>query len=291
MKRLTYKIILATVLAASALSSQLCVAKGFHLSTKQMEEVINIANAINVLRPRLEESKYLEYAMGIHKAASHYGIDPMVLIAITQQETSFREELPEGAAGEIGICQIRKMWLANPNFIREFKIQKISDLKKPAKSFIFAAWILKGLQIQVTKGSLPYWSYYNSVRFENRFKYFLGVNRHIATLKRFDPQENRLVASIDSARRVPQLAKPAKKASNVNLSQNDLGTGGNRWIPDAFRRIEAQQADREIQSIPADNNVRPAAYRSRRRASVSAALIRAAVDLDAGIFGNKPVQD
>lgn len=149
-------------------------------SVKQMQEVISIAKFINLLNPNLEESKYLEYAGFIYEAADKYSIDPMVLIAIAQQETGFRENLPEGKAGEIGILQIRKMWLNNSHFVREFKKQNIVDLKNPAKSFLFAAWILKGLQGSSTsKDSLPYWSYYNSVHFESRFKYFLAVNRNI----------------------------------------------------------------------------------------------------------------
>jgi hypothetical protein len=292
---------IALILILCASVSQAASSPRFHLSAKQMEEVINIANAINVLNPRLEESKYLEYAMGIHRAAMKYSIDPMVLIAITQQETTFREGLPEGKAGEIGICQIRKMWLSQGTFIKEFKKQSIAELKKPAKSFMFAAWILKGLQGTINKGSLPYWSYYNSVRFENRFKYFLGVNRYIATLRRFDPSETRLVASADPARPANiQATKPAvKKASNVNLAKNDFPTSrpseqsakGNRWIPDAIVRVQAQQTqEREIQSLPV-SNVRPAVNTTNRRRAVSAALIRAAVELNAGDIFPRALQD
>lgn len=152
-----------------------------------MREVVKVARAINIIQPFLEDSKYVEYALGIHRAAKKYDIDPNVLIAITQQETNFRENLPEGKAGEIGICQIRKQWLKHPQFKVEFKKASIRDLRKPSKSFFFAAWILRDLKNSITSGTLPYWSFYNARKFENRLKYFMSVNKHIAVLKRHEP--------------------------------------------------------------------------------------------------------
>ena len=261
-----------------------------------MQEVINIANAINLLNPGLDESKYLEYAVGIHHAAAKYGIDPRVIIAIAQQETGFRENLPEGKAGEIGIIQIRKMWLNNPKFTHEFKKQTIADLKKPAKSFLYAAWILKGLQGETGKGSLPYWSYYNSVRFENRFKYFLAVNRNIATLRSFDPFENRLVASNEAttaklvAAQKEPVAVVARNESPAPAlaapSNEDSAANENRWIPDAIRRVQKRE---QAQPVSNSNTV---ARRTVGRSMASPALIRAAMELDAGsVFGQQPLQD
>ena len=158
------------------------------VTTQTMQDVVKIARAISVVQPPLDDGKYLEYAYGIYRASKKYNVEPSVLISITKQETSFREDLPEGAAGEIGICQIRKMWLKQAKFKREFGAKTIRDLKKPSRSFLFAAWILKELKSQTTvsKGSLPYWSYYNAVRFSPRLKYFLAVNKNIAMLKKND---------------------------------------------------------------------------------------------------------
>jgi hypothetical protein len=287
MKRTPLKFILA--IAIFLLSSREGMAQQrFHLSTKQMQEVINIANAINMLNPILDEGKYLEYAVGIHHASTKYGIDPMVLIAIAQQETGFRENLPEGKAGEIGIIQIRKMWLKNPQFFREFKKQSIADLKKPAKSFLFAAWILKGLQGTTSKGSLPYWSYYNSVRFENRFKYFLAVNRNIATLRSFDPFENRIVASTDTTVAKTTEAKVARNGAPViSASADNSAAIANRWIPAAVRQV--QKKEQAQPSLYSGNTV---ARRTVGRSMASPALIRAAMELDAGgVFQQQPLQD
>lgn len=175
--------------AISFLIAPICFATLSDVTTQTMQDVVKIARAISVVQPTLDDGKYLEYAYGIYRASKKYNVEPSVLISITKQETSFREDLPEGAAGEIGICQIRKMWLKQPKFKREFGANKtIRDLKKPSRSFLFAAWILKELKSQtvVTKGSLPYWSYYNAVRFSPRLKYFLAVNKNIAMLKKND---------------------------------------------------------------------------------------------------------
>ncbi len=251
----SFKNSLSLILATLIISvPSLSLAKKFHLSGIEMEEVIQIANAINVVNPHLEEGKYLEYAMGIHRAALKYSVEPTVLIAIAQQETGFREALPEGAAGEIGIIQIRKMWLKNKKFVAEFKNQSINDLKKASKSFMFAAWILKGLRGQIQQGgTLPYWSYYNSVRFENRFKYFLAVNRNIATLRQFDASawDSQMVATAEKDRapaqapmKVAQLSRPVPVAAPVVVKdpQGDRPVG-DRWIPDAIRRIQGNRSN------------------------------------------------
>jgi hypothetical protein len=193
------------------------------INARSMNDVLRIAKAIGVVQPYLDDTKYLEYAMGIYRAARRYGVEPSVLISITKQETSFREDLPEGAAGEIGICQIRKMWLKQKKFVREFGRQTIKDLKKPSKNFLFAAWILKELKKDYSKGSLPYWSYYNAVRFEPRLRYFVAVNKHVTTLKRNEHVfSERVIAESDNTPPVvvtpvpapaPQVSRPAVVAA------------------------------------------------------------------------------
>lgn len=168
------------------LFSSLSYAKWTDLKPSQMQDVVRIAKEISYLQPNLDEPKYIEYALGIYKASSKYGIDPEILIAITERETSFREDLPEGKAGELGICQIRKMWVHNKKFHKEFKHAVQKDLFHPSKSFMFAAWILKDLKMNANSNSLPFWSFYNAVRFEPRFRYFLTVNKNLAALRKYD---------------------------------------------------------------------------------------------------------
>lgn len=159
------------------------------LSSAQMLEVVRLARLIAFSQPNLHSSKYFEYAYGILMASHTYQIDPVLMVAITLQETSFRENLPEGRAGEIGICQIRKNWLRNTLFIKEFGRIKVKDLRNPTKSFLFAAWILKDIKvIERPSRTLPFWSFYNSRTFENRLKYFLSVNRTLVRLRRIEPE-------------------------------------------------------------------------------------------------------
>lgn len=249
--------------------------KALNFSASQLEEIMEIAKSIEALNPRLDDTKYMEYAVGVYKASKKYQIEPIVLVSIAQQETSFRENLPEGKAGERGICQIRKMWLKNPMFVKEFKAQTIADLEKPVKNFLFAAWILKDLKKSVAKGSLPYWSFYNAVRFENRFKYFLAVNRNIATLLRHDLAEKRAIEHQQSVaetkpvllppRKPVPMAEPARvitaqpllvsvpaprksqKVDSAAFSSDvqELITEGGTWIPDALRRMQKQKQDND----------------------------------------------
>lgn len=257
-----------------------------------MRDVLKIARAIRVVRPRLKEPKYFEYALGIYRASLKYNIEPSVLIAITQQETAFRQNLPEGRAGERGICQVLKSWLHNPKFKAEFKNAKLSDFADPSKSFMFAAWILADLKARITKGSLPYWSFYNANKFHNRFKYFLLVNKYVALLKKNEHLfDDRAIAAKEVSRALAKVSKPAPApkpvvappplimtASLAPLEAEDLPKPiptrkvdppakplPNYWIPDALRQLQLKQKAKQA----------------------SAELIRAAHELSAGnLFNN-----
>jgi hypothetical protein len=149
------------------------------------EEVIllqQIAENVKTLQPFLPKHKYSEYAVGIYKAARRYQIDPNLLVAIAHKESSFRNIHPVGRAGEVGLCQIRKMWIRNKNFRKEFPKAKVPDLRKPERTFLFAAWILHQLREKQPPDSLPYWSYYNSRILRYRRLYTNGINRHLTKI-------------------------------------------------------------------------------------------------------------
>lgn len=185
------------------------------LGPQALKDVLKIARAIQVVNKRLEDHKYLEYSVGIYRAAIRYNIEPSVLIAITQQETGFRENLPEGRAGEQGICQVLKSWLQNTKFKAEFRGAKPNDFHRPSKAFQFAAWILSDLKSRISKGTLPYWSFYNANKFHNRFKYFLAVNRYIAMLKQNEHLfDDRAIAAVD--------AGPQSKTSVVDVAPSPV---------------------------------------------------------------------
>ncbi|MBY0369434.1 transglycosylase SLT domain-containing protein [bacterium] len=152
-----------------------------------MQGALKIAQGIRVVQPSLSDAQYITYGIAIQRAAKRYGIHPSVLISIAQQESGFRTGLKEGPAGEIGICQVLKHWLKNPKFIREFGYLTIDDLNRPAFSFKAAAWILADLRDSSLSGPLPFWTYYNSREFKNRFKYYLKVSRNVAALRKGAP--------------------------------------------------------------------------------------------------------
>lgn len=209
-------------------------------SPEEWQAVQKIGDAIRTMQPRLTEQKNLEYASGIYRASKRYSIDPHLLVAIAHRESSFREGLPEGAAGELGICQIRKMWVKNPQLIEEFGKMREKDLLRPARSFMVAAWILSDLKEREKVGGLPYWSYYNSVKFHNRFKYYIPVSRMISQIKRLHgpwagtgfeddvtvlPSQKYWTPKTAPARR---MAAPSKK----------LPVSG--WIAAALRKLDQQ---------------------------------------------------
>ncbi len=153
-------------------------------TAKAMAEVVQIAKAISMVQPRLEEPKYIEYALGIYRASKKYGIEPDLIIAIAQQESSFKEKLREGKAGELGITQVLKRWVHNSKFRREFPTATHKTLLKPAESFLYTGWILAELKRREKHGTLPFWSFYNSRKFKNRIKYYVRVNKHMTRMAR-----------------------------------------------------------------------------------------------------------
>lgn len=205
-----------------------------------MQEVLKIAHGISVVQPNLTDAQYVSYAIAIHRASRKYTVHPSVLISITQQESGFRPNLPEGAAGEIGICQIIKSWLRNPNLIREFGKLTVADLKKPATSFKVAAWILSELKDASLNGPLPFWSFYNSREFKNRFKYFLKVSKNLSALRKHAPtvysdavmvaaseqlnnkEELRRTREVATERQLPDAVKAARMLHPKRLSQRTL---------------------------------------------------------------------
>lgn len=283
------------------------------LSHQAMKDVVKIARAINVVHPRLSEAKYLEYAVGIYRASVKYGIEPSVLIAITQQETAFRENLPEGAAGERGICQIIKSWLQNAKFKNEFKTAKLKDFNETGKSFMFAAWILKDLKARVTSGSLPYWSFYNANKFHNRFKYFLNVNKFVMKLKKKEHLfDDRAIAALELpetkaepvetskqsliARAMNIISQATPRQATVDVSPATASIAPNlpnwntqkvsaeekpapsHWIPDALKQIQLKNKAREA-SAP-------------EHKGMLANLMRAAAELNIlGTDPKKAIQD
>lgn len=156
-------------------------------------QIVRVAEEIHRLAPHLGANRVRTHAASILRASLRYHVEPQIMVAITFQESSFRENLPEGAAGELGICQIRKAWLAESSFRSEFPKATEASLKRSETSFTYEAWILSKYK---RKGDrMPYWSRYNSSNPEARSVYISLVNRHLRKLG-FDLKAERSVASL-----------------------------------------------------------------------------------------------
>lgn len=256
--------VLRTVVAIWALIS--CLSHGAlglsHLSRAEMQAVLNLAKSISHLQPKLSESKSVEYALGIYQAARKYSLEPGLLVAITHQETSFREDLPEGAAGEIGICQIRKAWVENKKFRDEFPTASVRDLGNPAKSFQFAAWILADLKESTRKGDpAPWWTYYNARKLRNRFKYYALVDKKLHRIKKlgpFMPAERALAtAAAERPAEKPMLAAAALPAEllgpRIEIRKEE---------PKKVEKAEPVTTKPQAQKLPASDGTKTESARS-----------------------------
>lgn len=244
------------------------------LTPDEMKEVLKISKNIALAKSTLPDSKKLEYAVGVFKASKSFNITPNLLIAIASQETSFRENLPEGKAGEFGITQIRKISIANPKLRKHFRLAKVKDLMSPEKAFLFSAWILKDLREHAPKSSIPFWSFYNAKGFQPRFKYFLAVNQKLSYLNKGIPfsreiEENiqingsasekswrpdvRLLATEYQTESNSAKKSEPPKADNSLITTASLNTGiaiePNGWIAQALKRLQHQPVDPNISSL------------------------------------------
>lgn len=254
----------------------------FQLSSNELESVAKIAKAISTVQPHLDDSKYLEYATGIYRASLEYGIDPLLLIAIAKRETSFRENLPEGAAGELGICQIRKMWVNNPAFKSEFGKVKEKDLLRPSKNFLFAAWILAELKDRIKTGTLPYWSFYNAVRFEPRLKYFVLVNKNLVDLKKehgdeVDLSEYRQTASFKPSK--IQTTKTWTPKSQPRKAKKQQLQPETSWIAAALKRLDAlDKKNNQAANSVKKRHLMPTTLQAAAELDVHSLLVRSVQD-------------
>ncbi|NBX76093.1 MAG: hypothetical protein EBQ92_06020 [Proteobacteria bacterium] len=189
--------------------------------------VEQIERAILWVKPTLPTNRISTYAKAIFKASQQFRIDPVTLIAIAHQESSFRENLPMGKAGELGMLQIRRNWVKNPKFMKAFKNVREQDLKNPEKAFTYAAWILKDLKKSGRSGKLPFWTYYNARKFENRLKYYLRVKRHLTAIE-VKKERFRMVAT-------SKMVKPTQRS----ISETPL-------VPVAVPTVQAREILNQI---------------------------------------------
>jgi len=166
---------------------------------------LSLARSIAQVHPYLPKRKRLRYSLAIVKAAKYYRVDPVLLAAMAYQESSFRENLGRGPAGEYGIAQICEHWLRKPDFVKRFGHRKPADLNNPFKAFHYMAWILSTLKNSVKSKTLPYWTHYNSKSYVHRLAYSRKVQRHLDRLEGPFRQNRKKISAIVARKRKKQL--------------------------------------------------------------------------------------
>lgn len=172
-----------------------------------------IEKAIQWINPHVSQERAERYAAAIVKAADRFDVEPLTLVAIAHQESSFRENLPLGRAGEVGMLQIRKAWLSNKKFRRVFRKFSQKDLKNPETAFMAAAWILSDLKKSTRATKLPYWTYYNARQFRNRFKYYLRVGRHLSRIETKRAGYERILLATNTKKVEPSVPVAQEEAN------------------------------------------------------------------------------
>lgn len=141
-----------------------------------------LSEAVRILKPQLSSTQATSLALGAYVAAKQYKVDPLLLLSIAFQESSFRSGLPKGPAGELGICQVISSWASNPLFIKEFGHVTEESFRIPFNSFKYAAWILHMASKERGSSELPSWTLFNARAKAPRLRYYMKVSRHMVAM-------------------------------------------------------------------------------------------------------------
>lgn len=134
-------------------------------AVRKTESADNIAEFINSstknLLPKAYKKMAREIASVIMRESERYGFDPIFLMAVIQNESSFNPKL-KGGVGEIGLMQIKPdtaEWIAKSNKI-EYK--GAESLYTPSVNIRIGAAFMNKLREQFAANSSLYLSAYNA---------------------------------------------------------------------------------------------------------------------------------
>lgn len=140
--------------------------KGYKRSAvRKTESATNIAEFINSstknLLPKAHKKMAREIATVIMRESERYGFDPIFLMAVIQNESSFNPRM-KGSVGEIGLMQIKPdtaEWIA-----KSLKIEYTGaeSLYNPAVNIRIGAAFMNKLRDQFSADSSLYLSAYNA---------------------------------------------------------------------------------------------------------------------------------
>ena len=136
-----------------------------HSAVRKTERADNIAEFVNKstknLLPKSQKKVSHEIATAIMHESEHYGFDPIFLMAVIQNESSFNPKM-KGSAGEIGLMQIKPdtaEWIAK-TYKLEYK--GAESLFNPAINIRIGAAFMNKLRNQFAAKSGLYLSAYNA---------------------------------------------------------------------------------------------------------------------------------
>lgn len=120
-----------------------------------------VANSIKNLLPKKHKKSSREIASVIMRESERYGFDPIFLMAVIQNESSFNPQM-KGGVGEIGLMQIKPdtaEWIA-----KTYKIdyKNADSLYRPEVNIAIGAAFMNKLRGQFSSNSSLYISAYNA---------------------------------------------------------------------------------------------------------------------------------
>lgn len=177
LKILKYAIVLSGILQTSFIHKPMEIKVIQHESPK----VLNLAKAIRVLSPHINNEKSLVIAKLIEKHSKNYKIDGSLMLAIIQTESNFNT-LAKSSTGDFSLAQINyKIW--NQELLRLKK--EPLDFKKlktcPDYALKRMAEILQILSLRYEED--PHWyARYHSKTLKLKKKYAKKVDSHLETI-------------------------------------------------------------------------------------------------------------
>jgi len=136
-----------------------------HSAVSKTEKAANIAEFINsstqYFLPPAHKNKAREIASVIMHESERFGFDPIFIMAVIENESSFNPRM-KGGAGEIGLMQIKPdtaQWIA-----KAYKIdyKNAQSLYNPATNIRIGAAFMSKLRTQFSADSGLYLSAYNA---------------------------------------------------------------------------------------------------------------------------------
>lgn len=234
------------------------------MNDEQIKEISHLSEEIRLLQPKLSKIKSYEYAIGILEACLRYKVDPQLLVAITHQESSFRENLPLGGAGEWGMTQIRKAWLKNRIFRTEFPYATEASLKRPETSFLYSAWLLNHLKKTEDSDRLPYWTYYNARSYSPRYRYFQHVYKKLRKVR--IARANAIKDTpVGNARRLASRRSAPTKLSTVAKAKRVAIRNGKRYQSPAIKKRLTRTVASATRSVPKNAKIKKVAQAAYKR--------------------------